>query len=157
MFLIASSLLFHTVFLSEAFLWVPKWTHQQLFITGVSYKMGYLCLTNIPNFTNIVMCLLGFVFQCLGYVCCLESLVITIIQKCSKDHYQPVAEDPSMNLQERRSSSHPNSPDHVNQTTHNYKPIINYQMPAVASTSRNEPYNYLDDVQPCSSKMAHNA
>ncbi|XP_065169013.1 uncharacterized protein [Atheta coriaria] len=128
LFLIASSLLFHTVFLSEAFLWVPKWTHQQLFITG-----------------------------CLGYVCCLESLVITIIQKCSKDHYQPVAEDPSMNLQERRSSSHPNSPDHVNQTTHNYKPIINYQMPAVASTSRNEPYNYLDDVQPCSSKMAHNA
>ncbi|XP_017778889.1 PREDICTED: uncharacterized protein LOC108564374 [Nicrophorus vespilloides] len=126
LFLIASSLIFHMIFLSEAFLWVPKWTHQQLLITG-----------------------------CLGYACCVESLVLTIIQKCSEDHYQPVAEDPSMILQERH-TSHPNSPDH-NQTTHNYKPIINYQIPAVASTSRQDPYNYLDDVQPCSSKMAQDA
>jgi hypothetical protein len=38
LFLIASSLIFHTIFLSEAFYWVPKWTHHQLLITGVSHN-----------------------------------------------------------------------------------------------------------------------
>lgn len=35
LFLLSSSLLFHMVFFSEAFSWVPKWTHHQLFVTGV--------------------------------------------------------------------------------------------------------------------------
>lgn len=91
-------------------------------------------------------------FQCLGYVCCIESVVLTIIQKWTKGYYQPVAEDPSMNLQERQVSPQESPKFKANQTTHNYKPIANY--PAVASTSKNEPYNYLDDVQPCSSKSA---
>lgn len=94
-----------------------------------------------------------FIFQSLGYVCCVESVILTIIQKCSTLHYQPVAEDPSLNLQERQIS--PNqSPEHrVNQTMHNYKPVMNY--PAVASTSKQPPpHNYLDDIQPCSSKSA---
>ncbi|KAF2903014.1 hypothetical protein ILUMI_03183 [Ignelater luminosus] len=124
LFLIASSLIFHMIFLSEAFSWVPKWTKHQLLITGS-----------------------------LGYVCCVESVILTIIQRCSTLHYQPVAEDPSLNLQERQIS--PNqSPEHrANQTMHNYKPVMNY--PAVASTSKQPPpHNYLDDIQPCSSKSA---
>lgn len=36
LFLLASSLVFHMIFLSEAFSWVPKWTHHQLLVTGVS-------------------------------------------------------------------------------------------------------------------------
>ncbi|XP_063922132.1 uncharacterized protein LOC135136664 isoform X2 [Zophobas morio] len=123
LFLIASSLIFHTIFLSEAFYWVPKWTHHQLLITG-----------------------------CLGYLCCFQSAILSLIQKCTIGHYQPVAEDPSLNLQERQTSLQ-NSPEHkANQTTHNYKPIVNY--PVVASTSRQEASSYLDDVQPCSSKSS---
>ncbi|XP_049818219.1 uncharacterized protein LOC109608177 isoform X1 [Aethina tumida] len=121
LFLIASSLIFHMIFLSETFSWVPKWTIHQLLITG-----------------------------CLGYVCCLESAVIALVQRWTRDIYQPVAEDPSLNLQERQLTPH-DSPDHkANQTTHNYKPIVSYP---VASTSRQEPH-YLDDVQPCSSKSS---
>ncbi|KAJ8925803.1 hypothetical protein NQ315_009653 [Exocentrus adspersus] len=124
LFLISSSLVFHMIFFSEAFSWVPKWTRQQLLITGI-----------------------------LGYVCCLESVVISLIQKCQSGYYEPVDEDLSFNLQERQSSP-PGSTQHkVNQTTHNYKPIVNYP-PVVASTSRQEPVNYLDDVQPCSSKSS---
>lgn len=68
-------------------------------------------------------------------------------------NYQPVTEDPSLNLQERQASPS-YSPEHMaNQTSamHNYKPIVNYQ--AVPSTS-SQRYNYLDDIQPCSSKSA---
>ncbi|CAH0550577.1 unnamed protein product [Brassicogethes aeneus] len=123
LFLIASSLIFHMIFISEAFAWVPKWTLHQLLVTG-----------------------------CLGYVCSLESAVIALVQRWSMDYYQPVTEDPSMNLQERQMSPG-DSPEHrvPNQTTHNYKPIVNYPVP---STSRQEPHNYLDDVQPCSSKSS---
>ncbi|XP_022907274.1 uncharacterized protein [Onthophagus taurus] len=125
-FLIVSSLIFHAIFLSGALTWVPKWTHQQLLITG-----------------------------CLGYVCCLESLIIALIQKWTKGPYEPVAEDPSLTLQERRPSTSQESDNHrqVNQTTHNYKPIVRYPA-AVASTSRqqHDSSSYLDDVQPCSSK-----
>lgn len=65
-------------------------------------------------------------------------------------HYQPVAEDPSLNLQERPASVN-QSPEHKsNQTIHNFKPATSY--PAVASTSKQQPHNYLDDIQPCSSK-----
>ncbi|XP_015837446.1 uncharacterized protein LOC657427 isoform X1 [Tribolium castaneum] len=122
LFLVASSLIFHTIFLSEAFYWVPRWTHHQLLITG-----------------------------CLGYLCCFQSAILSLIQKCSMGHYQPVAEDPSLNLQERQTSLQ-DSPEHkANQTTHNYKPIASYP---VASTSRQDASNYLDDVQPCSSKSS---
>ncbi|GJQ66591.1 hypothetical protein Trydic_g4567 [Trypoxylus dichotomus] len=130
LFLVASSLIFHTIFVSDAFSWVPKWTHHQLLVTG-----------------------------CLGYVCCVESLILTIIQKCSRTQYEPVAEDPNLNLQERQMSLQC-SPDHLiktaNQTTHNYTPIVKYPRypTAIASTSKHEPTNsyYVDDVQPCSSK-----
>lgn len=90
----------------------------------------------------------------------MESLILTIIQKCSRTQYEPVAEEPNLNLQERQASL-PNTPDHVikataNQTTHNYTPIVKYpKYPmAVPSTSKHEPTNsyYIDDVQPCSSK-----
>lgn len=95
--------------------------------------------------------------QCLGYVCSLESGIISFVQRWKTDLYEPVAEDPSMNLQERQMSLH-DSPEHLklNQTTtttHNYKPIV-YNPPQAASTSRHEPINYLDDVQPCSSKSS---
>lgn len=90
--------------------------------------------------------------QCLGYLCCFQAAILSLIQKCTTGQYEPVAEDPSMNLQERQTSL-PNSPEHkANQTTHNYKPIINY--PVVPSTSRQDASNYLDDVQPCSSKSS---
>lgn len=114
-------------------------------------------------------------FQCLGYICCFQSAIIALIQRCQIGEYQPVAEDPSsLNLQERELSPiqhnvNSTSPDHVNQTStvHNYKPIVNY---AVASTSKQfqnhhlpqarpqtqrdkSKHNIVDDVQPCSSKM----
>ncbi|KAB0805022.1 hypothetical protein PPYR_01992 [Photinus pyralis] len=116
LFLVAASLIFHMVFISEAFTWVPKWTKHQLIITGS-----------------------------LGYACCVESAILTIIQKCTTSRYQPVAEDPSLNLQEKPAS--PNqSPEHkMNQSVHNYKPATNYV--ALASTSKQSPPNYLDDIQ----------
>ncbi|KAK9877529.1 hypothetical protein WA026_018636 [Henosepilachna vigintioctopunctata] len=122
-FLIASSLIFHAIFLTDDFSWVPKWTHQQLLVTG-----------------------------CLGYISCIESALLALIQKCTNGPYEPVAEDPSMNLQERQISLQ-YSPIHhrSNQTTHNYKPVMNHPM-TVPSTSRQDTYNYLEDVQPCSSK-----
>lgn len=55
LFLIASSLLFHMVFLSEAFAWVPKWTQQQLLVTGVSYEFP-ICL----HFQSTIKYFLGF-------------------------------------------------------------------------------------------------
>lgn len=75
-------------------------------------------------------------------------------------HYEPVTEDPSFNLQERQGSSpqHHYSPQfEVNRTTHNYKPNLNYPN-VVPSTSKQleSTANYLDDVQPCSSKSVDN-
>lgn len=92
-------------------------------------------------------------FQCLGFVCCLECGAISFIQKCQIGQYEPVEEDLSFHLQERHPILSPrDSPQKVNQITHNYKPI-NYQ--PIASTSRAETTNYLlDDVQPCSSKSS---
>ncbi|RZC35748.1 uncharacterized protein BDFB_009856, partial [Asbolus verrucosus] len=146
LFLIASSLIFHTIFLSEAFYWVPKWTHHQLLITGFSILVSWFYESGTARLR------VGVVLQCLGYLCCFQSAILSLIQKCTIGHYQPVAEDPSLNLQERHTSLQ-NSPEHkANQTTHNYKPIVNY--PVVASTSRQEASNYLDDVQPCSSKSS---
>ncbi|KAG5896403.1 hypothetical protein JTB14_022491 [Gonioctena quinquepunctata] len=123
LFLIASSLIFHMIFSSEAFSWVPKWTHHQLLVTG-----------------------------CLGYVCCLESAIISVIQKCQIGQYEPVEEDLSFHLQERQTSPRDSPLHRANQTTHNYKPIVSYSV--VPSTSRQEPPNYLDDIQPCSSKSS---
>ncbi|KAK4885988.1 hypothetical protein RN001_002259 [Aquatica leii] len=122
LFLVASSLIFHMVFISEAFAWVPKWTKHQLIVTGS-----------------------------LGYVCCVECVILSIIQQCKAPRYQPVAEDPSLNLQEKQAS--PNqSPEHkLNQTMYNFKPATNYTL---ASTSKQEAHTYLDDIQPCSSKSA---
>lgn len=40
LFLIASTLIFHSVFLSDAFSWVPKWTNHQLLVTGVSIRVA---------------------------------------------------------------------------------------------------------------------
>ncbi|XP_060518812.1 uncharacterized protein LOC132697370 isoform X2 [Cylas formicarius] len=124
LFLVASSLIFHMIFLSEAFSWVPKWTHHQLLVTG-----------------------------CLGYVCCIESAMLCLIQKFNIRHYELVGEDPSLTLQERQPSPGA-TPEHKtsNQSTHNYKPILN--IPSSATTSRQKPINYLDDVQPCSSKSS---
>ncbi|XP_072403247.1 uncharacterized protein [Diabrotica undecimpunctata] len=101
---------------------LPKWTHHQLLVTG-----------------------------CLGYICSIESAIISVIQKCQMAQYEPVEEDLSFHLQERQFSPK-DSPQHnkVNQTTHNYKPIVNYSV--VPSTSKQDPMNYLDDIQPCSSK-----
>ncbi|CAG9766277.1 unnamed protein product [Ceutorhynchus assimilis] len=124
LFLVASSLLFHMVFLSEAFMWVPKWTHHQLIVTGS-----------------------------LGYVCCIESVIICLIQQCKTRIYQPVGEDPSLNLQERHPSPD-GTPQHKvsNQTTHNYKPIVNPQMISASSSGVVKRPTLIDDVQPCSSK-----
>lgn len=136
LFLVASSLIFHTIFLSEAFYWVPRWTHHQLLLTGVRISESH----EKSAISDVFL-------QCLGYLCCFQSAILSLIQKCSVGHYQPVAEDPSLNLQERQLHD---SPEHkANQTTHNYKPIN----PPVASTSRQDA-NYLDDVQPCSSKSS---
>ncbi|XP_066142676.1 uncharacterized protein [Euwallacea fornicatus] len=126
LFLIASSLLFHMVFLSEAFSWVPKWTHQQLLVTGS-----------------------------LGYICCLESLIICVIQQCKARIYHPVGEDPSMTLQDRQQSPE-GSPQHkvvsANQTTHNFRAIVNTQI--IATTTVKKLTLEIDDVQPCSSKSS---
>lgn len=95
----------------------------------------------------------------MGYVCCLESVLLSVIQKCNVAHYQPVTEDPSFNLQERQGSPHYSPQFELNRTTHNYKPNINYpiQTAILPSTSRqHEPSSYLDDVQPCSSKSVDN-
>ncbi|XP_057654282.1 uncharacterized protein LOC130892730 isoform X2 [Diorhabda carinulata] len=101
---------------------LPKWSHHQLLVTG-----------------------------CLGYVCSIESAIISLIQKCQMAQYEPVEEDLSFHLQERPFSPK-DSPQHnkLNQTTHNYKPIVNYSV--VPSTSKQDPMNYLEDIQPCSSK-----
>lgn len=145
LFLIASSLVFHMIFFSDAFDWVPRWTHHQLLVTGVRFCIFLYTFFN-TKCLKIILSL-----QCLGFVCSLESAVISCIQKCKLGQYEPVDEDLSFHLQERHPvSSRQDSPPKVNQTTHNYKPI-NYQ--PIASTSKVETTNYLvDDVQPCSSK-----
>ncbi|KAH1015083.1 hypothetical protein HUJ05_012861 [Dendroctonus ponderosae] len=124
LFLVASSLLFHMVFLSEAFAWVPKWTLTQLLVTGS-----------------------------LGYVCCIESIIISVIQQCKARVYEPVGEDPSLNLQEQHLSPD-GTPQHkvANQTTHNYKPIVNTQ--TVMTTTVKTLTLEIDDVQPCTSKSS---
>lgn len=61
LFLIASSLLFHMVFLSEAFAWVPKWTQQQLLVTGVSEWIFHLSLLlAYTHFQSTIKYFLGF-------------------------------------------------------------------------------------------------
>ncbi|KAL1513909.1 hypothetical protein ABEB36_003248 [Hypothenemus hampei] len=123
LFLVAASLLFHMVFLSEAFAWVPKWTHQQLIVTGS-----------------------------FGYICCIESLIICVIQQCKTKIYQPVGEDPSMNLRERQETSQdtPARKPITNQTVHNFRAVVNTQMMAQATIKKLT--LEIDDVQPCSSK-----
>ncbi|XP_030763468.1 uncharacterized protein LOC115888040 [Sitophilus oryzae] len=133
LFLVASSLIFHMIFSSEAFAWVPKWTHHQLLVTGS-----------------------------LGYVCCVESAIISLVHWCgtSSRIYEPVGEDPNLDLQERQPSP---SPEHKasNQTMHNYKPVA-ASAAAVATTNANQlqPQSKkpaavnVDDAQPCSSKSS---
>ncbi|XP_050301271.1 uncharacterized protein LOC126739561 [Anthonomus grandis grandis] len=125
LFLIASSLLFHMVFLTEALSWVPKWSQHQLIVTGS-----------------------------LGYVCCLQSLLICLVQqrKPKVTSYEPVGEDPSLNLQER----HP-SPLLEGITTSQHKSSSNMVM--IANQAHNINFRAIrktiveiDDVQPCSSK-----
>ncbi|XP_046661905.1 uncharacterized protein LOC124355041 [Homalodisca vitripennis] len=103
LYLISSSLVLHLLHAySETYPWVPKWTRDQLFITS-----------------------------CLGYVCALEALVLSMLTRCDGGQYSPVDEDPStMTLQERPpppSPPRPSAPAHW--------PV--------------------DDVQPCSSKQYH--
>ncbi|KAF7271426.1 uncharacterized protein LOC143196097 isoform X2 [Rhynchophorus ferrugineus] len=130
LFLLASSLIFHMIFSSEAFVWVPKWTHHQLLVTGS-----------------------------LGYVCCIESAIISLVQRCRTTFYEPVGEDPTLNLQERHLTPDI-TPEHKasNQTMHNYKPVIantgSIQQAIVAlPVSKKQTVN-VDDVQPCSSKSS---
>lgn len=86
---------------------------------------------------------LTFCFQCLGYVCCLESAVLGILQKCTGGYYQPVAED-QQELQQRELQ---HLDDNATALTHNYKP-------ATVPKKTEEPSYLHDDIQPCSSKSA---
>lgn len=123
-FLIASSLLLHMVLMADAFQWVPKWSHHQILLTG-----------------------------CLGYTCCVQALLIGIIQRCSVGPYEPVPhgdgtdETDALHLHPTVSSPNTTSPPHHL----NYKPIINYQLQpsaAAAVGSRPPVHNYLDGPPP---------
>lgn len=164
LFLIASSLLFHMVFLSEAFAWVPKWTQQQLLVTGVSEWISHLSLLlaytpsdpfskyNILWVLELKTMFFLSIFQSLGYVCCIESVIICVLQQCKAKLYHPVGEDPSMTLQDRHQSPD-QSPQHkvtINQMTHNFRSIGNTQL--ISSTTVKQLTLEIDDVQPCSSK-----
>ncbi|XP_067003159.1 uncharacterized protein [Anabrus simplex] len=75
LYVISSSLIIHLIHVyHEYYSWVPKWTREQLLVTGV-----------------------------LGYLCAVEALLLSVITRCSSVQYSPVDEDPSqMTLQERR-------------------------------------------------------
>ncbi|KAJ9577280.1 hypothetical protein L9F63_006119, partial [Diploptera punctata] len=75
LYLIGSSLVIHLIHMyHESYSWVPKWTRDQLLVTGI-----------------------------LGYLCALEALLLSIITRRSALQYSPVDEDPSqLTLQERR-------------------------------------------------------
>ncbi|XP_022203607.1 uncharacterized protein LOC111060253 [Nilaparvata lugens] len=75
LYLISSSLMLHLLHAyAETYSWVPKWTRDQLLITGI-----------------------------LGYICAVEALVLSLLTRCDGGQYSPVEDDPStMTLQERR-------------------------------------------------------
>ncbi|XP_044736293.1 uncharacterized protein LOC123298371 isoform X2 [Chrysoperla carnea] len=120
MYFISSTLIFHMVFLSDAFSWVPRWTKEHLLITG-----------------------------CLGFICCLESVIMSFIHKYQCRTYDPVVEDPPFTLQERANSPTNNTADNAQ------SPLVIYCPPAIPSTSRQNPSWTLDDVQPCSSRCTN--
>lgn len=87
-------------------------------------------------------------YQCLGYICCLQTAVLALIQKFTQaGYYQPVTDDQQQQerelqiLDDRRSIA-------TAMPTHNYKPLANKQQ------KPEEPSYLLDDIQPCSSKSA---
>lgn len=80
--------------------------------------------------------------------------MISVIQRCQIRQYEPVEEDLSFHLHERQMSPQ-DSPNYKgNQTTHNYKPLVYNPSAVMASTSRQEPAAYIEDVQPCTSKSS---
>uniref|UniRef100_A0A1B6CW01 MARVEL domain-containing protein n=1 Tax=Clastoptera arizonana TaxID=38151 RepID=A0A1B6CW01_9HEMI len=110
MYVISSSLVLHLLHTySETYSWVPKWTRDQLFIT-----------------------------TCLGYLCALEALLLSLLTRCDGGQYSPVDEDPStMTLQERRGEPPRDSPS-----------------PTRPPSTPAPPRWPVDDVQPCSSKQS---
>ncbi|KAJ4433749.1 hypothetical protein ANN_16061 [Periplaneta americana] len=141
LYLIGSSLVIHLIHMyHESYSWVPKWTRDQLLVTGI-----------------------------LGYLCALEALLLSIITRRSALQYSPVDEDPSqMTLQERRDrelqpmtgSRSPSStslqlqvPPSNQLPTSQQKQQQQQQWTAIPSTSAPPGRVWpVDDVQPCSSK-----
>lgn len=110
-------------------------------------------LTVQLNILQVEMTIVCFFFQSLGYTCCIESLIICVLQQCKAKLYHPVGEDPSMTLQDRHQSPD-QSPQHkvtINQTTHSFR-SINSNTQLISSTTVRKLTLEIDDVQPCSSK-----
>ncbi|PSN34187.1 hypothetical protein C0J52_23023 [Blattella germanica] len=124
LYLIGSSLVIHLIHIyHESYSWVPKWTRDQLLVTGI-----------------------------LGYLCALEALLLSIITRRSALQYSPVDEDPSqMTLQERRDREL--QPVTGSRSPSSTSLNLQVPPAAVASTSAPPPRVWpVDDVQPCSSK-----
>ncbi|XP_021933260.1 uncharacterized protein LOC110836415 isoform X2 [Zootermopsis nevadensis] len=139
LYVIGSSLVIHLIHMyHESYSWVPKWTRDQLLVTGI-----------------------------LGYLCAIEALVLSIITRHGSLQYSPVDEDPSqVTHQERRDRElHPMTRSRSPSSTslQLQVPPTKNQLPsqqqkqqhwvALASTSAPAPRMWpVDDVQPCSSK-----
>ncbi|XP_021933257.1 uncharacterized protein LOC110836415 isoform X1 [Zootermopsis nevadensis] len=166
LYVIGSSLVIHLIHMyHESYSWVPKWTRDQLLVTGVNFYQTTWCCN--PEGSHLQSPLLCKRDKILGYLCAIEALVLSIITRHGSLQYSPVDEDPSqVTHQERRDRElHPMTRSRSPSSTslQLQVPPTKNQLPsqqqkqqhwvALASTSAPAPRMWpVDDVQPCSSK-----
>lgn len=110
-FIIGSSLLLHMVLFAEAFMWVPRHTKDTLFVSAV-----------------------------IGYICAIEALVLTALQRCPSQYHQ-VPEDPSDFCIQERELSPLSSTDIANHThTSSEMPNHTSQHNRISPNCNQKPY-----------------
>ncbi|XP_055387886.1 uncharacterized protein LOC129616310 isoform X2 [Condylostylus longicornis] len=140
MFILSSSLICHTVFLAEAFLWVPKHTKDILFISAI---LGYLCAIEA-----FILC--GISIWPPPYKPVVDDANEVFIPDCEMSHISPTAEntDVSFNSNPVKSPGQSyNKTAASTNLTQNRKSIKNregYHYQPIASTSRQSPTFILD-------------
>ncbi|XP_055387890.1 uncharacterized protein LOC129616310 isoform X6 [Condylostylus longicornis] len=100
MFILSSSLICHTVFLAEAFLWVPKHTKDILFISAI---LGYLCAIEA-----FILC--GISIWPPPYKPVVDDANEVFIPDCEMSHISPTAENTDVSFN--------SNPGKINGNTH---------------------------------------
>lgn len=128
LFIIASTLILHTVLFAEAFMWVPKYTKDTLFVSAVS---NLLTLTPLDE-TDIVT-LENESLQMIGYACAVEALTLSLLAIYKMSRYRQVPDDETDLFLDQGRELSPMSP--TSTTKHDDYPNHTHTSPTIAKYS----------------------